>query len=105
MPLLQTNRRRAGAIALAAALAAPCEGLRQWAYNCPAGVLTVCEGHTGPDVVKGRKYSLAECEAYMTADMTKPINIVESCAPGLPQEVLAAFGDATFNIGSTIACN
>lgn len=99
------HRRKAGAIALAAAIAAPCEGLRQWAYYCPAGVLTVCEGHTGADVAKGRQYSLAECAAYMTADMTKAVEAVERCAPGLPQEVLAAFGDATFNLGSTIACN
>jgi lysozyme len=105
MSFLQTNRRKAGAIAMAAAIAAPCEGLRQWAYYCPAGVLTVCEGHTGPDVMRGRKYSLAECDAFMSADMKKAIDVVERCVPGLPQEVLAAFGDAVFNLGGTIACN
>lgn len=97
--------RRARAVALAIAIAAPAEGLRQYAYYDPPGILTVCAGHTGPDVVKGEKYSLAECDAYLNDDMHKAIRIVERCAPGLPTHVLAAFADATFNTGGTIACD
>lgn len=97
--------RKAAAMALAVAIAGPAEGLRQWAYRDPVGILTVCEGHTGPDVVAGKKYSLAECRALMTADMTKAIDQVDRCAPGLPVEVLASFSDAVFNMGPTIACN
>lgn len=93
------------AAALAAAIATPAEGLRQLAYYDPPGILTVCRGHTGPDVVKGRKYSLAECDAFMTEDMKKAVAAVDRCQPGLPVEVLAAFADATFNMGPTIACN
>lgn len=93
------------AAAIAVAIAAPAEGLRQFAYYDPPGILTVCRGHTGPDVVKGNKYSLEECDALMTEDMRKAVKAVDSCAPGLPVEVLAAFSDATFNIGETVACN
>ena len=105
MPLIpDQHRKKAAAAALAVAIAAPAEGIRQWAYYDPPGILTVCEGHTGADVVKGKKYSLAECRAYLTDDMRKAIDWVDRCQPGLPVEILAAFGDATFNIGATVAC-
>lgn len=97
--------RRRGALLLAVALAAPAEGLRQKAYFCPAGVVTICFGHTGRDVNLGMVYSLDQCRALLDADMLKAIDQVEKCVPGLPEKVLAAFADATFNMGPTIACN
>ena len=99
------KRRIAAATALATALAIPAEGLRQFAYRDPPGILTVCYGHTGSDVVAGRKYSLAECNQFLTDDMRTAIDIVERCAPGLPEKPLAAFADATFNIGSRLVCD
>lgn len=98
------GRRIAAATALATAIAIPAEGLRQWAYLDPPGILTVCYGHTG-GVVKGRKYSLAECKQYLSEDMSRAVNSVESCVPGLPENVLAAFSDAAFNIGPRVACD
>jgi GH24 family phage-related lysozyme (muramidase) len=38
------TRRRSAAAALAVAIAIPAEGLRQWAYYDPPGILTVCYG-------------------------------------------------------------
>lgn len=75
------------------------------AYYDPPGILTVCDGHTGPDVVKGKVYSLAECDAFLNADMRKAVATVDRCVPGLPPNVLAAFSDAVFNMGPTIACD
>ena len=98
------KNRAAIALAIATALAIPAEGLRQWAYKCPAGVVTVCYGHTG-SVIRGKKYTLDECKALLDADMLKAVQEVEQCQPGLPPEVLAAFADATFNIGSRVACD
>ena len=98
------TKRLAVAAALATALAIPAEGLRQYAYYDPPGILTVCYGHTG-DVEKHRKYSLAECEQLLTDDMRTAITAVERCAPGLPENVLAAFADAVYNIGPRIACD
>lgn len=95
--------RRAIALVLATALAVPAEGLRQYAYYDPPGILTVCYGHTG-GVVKGKKYSLAECRNLLNADMLRAVDIVERCVPGLPEKVLAAFADAVFNIGPKVAC-
>ena len=68
-------------------------------------MLTTCFGHTGPDVVKGKKYTLAECNQFLTDDMRTAIDIVERCAPGLPEKPLAAFADATFNLGSRLVCD
>lgn len=99
------QKRIAAATAIATAIAIPAEGLRQIAYYDPPGILTVCMGHTGADIDPKKKYSLAECNQFLTQDMRQAIGEVERCQPGLPAPVLAAFGDAVFNLGSTIACN
>lgn len=103
---MNDKAKRLGVVAaLATAIAVPAEGLRQWAYYDPPGILTVCYGHTGQGVEKGRKYSLEECRAFLTADMMEAVNAVEKCHPGLPENVHAAFADAVFNLGPTVACN
>ncbi|MBU3577563.1 lysozyme [Polynucleobacter sp. UK-Kesae-W10] len=99
------QQKKATAVALATALAVPAEGLRQVAYYDPPGILTVCEGHTGKDIIKGKVYSLAECKAFLSADMQKAVDEVDRCAPDLPDNVLAAFGDAAYNLGPKIACD
>lgn len=98
------KQRITAAAAIASAIAIPAEGLRQYAYYDPPGVLTVCYGST-TNVQKGVKYSLEECKARLDKDMLQAIQTVEQCVPGLPVEVLAAFGDAVYNLGPTIACN
>lgn len=100
-----SSKTKAIALALAIGLAMPAEGLRQYAYYDPPGILTVCRGHTGPDVVKDKKYSIEECDAFMTDDMRKAVVTVDNCQPGLPVEVLAAFADAVFNLGPRIVCD
>lgn len=97
-------KRLTVAAALASAIAIPAEGLRQYAYFDPPGILTVCYGST-TNVVKGKKYSLEECRVRLDADMAQAIEAVERCVPGLPEHVLAAFGDAVYNIGPKIACD
>lgn len=97
--------RRLAIVAAAAALAAPAEGLRQWAYRDPPGILTVCRGHTGPDVDPNRKYSIAECDALLNKDMTKAVDDFLRCVPDAPDSVAIAFSDAVFNLGPTIACD
>lgn len=101
---MSRSKRITAAVAIASAIAIPAEGLRQWAYVDPPGILTVCYGST-TDVVKGKSYSLEECRARLNTDMLEAIEIVDRCVPGLPENVLAAFGDAVYNLGPTIACN
>lgn len=98
------SRRILNAVTIAAAIAIPAEGLRQWAYYDPPGILTVCYGST-TDVQKGRKYSLEECKARLDRDMLIAVKTVETCQPGLPENVLAAFADAVYNLGPRVACD
>ncbi len=102
---MEPDQRKALITAIAIALAAPAEGLRQWAYYDPPGILTVCYGHTGEDVDKNKLYPLTECKWLLTKDMAEAVETVERCHPGLPLPVAAAFSDAVFNIGPTVACN
>lgn len=105
MTMKNSTKRITAATALATAIAIPAEGLRQYAYYDPVSVLTVCYGTTGPEVVKGKKYSFEECRAMLDRDMLEAVNQVERCVPGLPDNVLAAFADAVYNIGPKIACS
>lgn len=92
------------ALALAIVIAVPAEGLRQYAYYDPPGILTACYGST-TQVVKGKRYSLEECEGRLNKDMLAAIDQVDRCVPGLPAPALAAFGDAVYNMGPAIVCN
>lgn len=103
--MADNTSRKGAALLIALALAAPAEGLRRVAYYDPPGVLTVCRGHTGPDVAKNRVYSLKECDALFDDDMRKAVDAVDACVPNLPTPVLAAFADAGYNMGKTIACD
>lgn len=45
------------------------EGVRYEPYRDVAGVLTVCYGHTGVDIVPGKRYTQAECKAILDKDL------------------------------------
>lgn len=98
----------AAVLVLAAGLIARWEGLRYEAYPDPAtggAPWTVCYGHTGPDVVRGKKYTRAECDALLDADMRKANGYVRRCvARGMPVGVEAALTSLTFNVGPVAVC-
>ncbi len=61
-----------GAAAMAAVLIQWHEGVRYVPYADPGdGRLTVCYGHTGPDIVAGKRYSPGECQALLRTDQAK----------------------------------
>src|SRR6478609_8953189 len=90
-------------LALAGGLIAKWEGVRYEAYPDPAtggAPWTVGYGHAGPDVVRGRKYTLAECKALLDADMREAAGIVQRCVGrDMPQGVFASLISLTFNVG------
>lgn len=45
------------------------EELRLKAYRCPAGVLTIGWGHTGPEVTEGLTWTAAQCETAFQMDL------------------------------------
>lgn len=64
-----------GAIAIASALITGptgndgLEGVRYNPYQDVVGVWTVCYGHTGKDIMLGKKYTEAECRALLSKDL------------------------------------
>ena len=85
------------------------EGVRFQPYRDVVGVLTVCIGHTGPDIVPGKTYSKAECEALFASDMATVVDgpLSECLHPPKPlaPEVVVTVRDFTFNVGGRAACN
>lgn len=47
------------------------EGCRLEAYKCPAGVLTIGYGHTGPDVAPGKRITPTEADTLFDRDIEK----------------------------------
>ena len=97
-------QRKAAALAVATALAIPAEGIFTRWYFDPVGIATVCVGHT-KNVDKSKVYTVAECKALLNKEMGDVVSRLDSCRPGLPINVLAAFADASFNVGEHIACD
>lgn len=99
----------AGGLAAVLVLAAPLimrwEGVRYTPYQDVVGVWTVCYGHTGPDVVPGKKYTIEECKALLDEDMAEANAYVRKCIPvPMLAQVEAAITDLVFNVGPKGAC-
>jgi lysozyme len=96
----------AGLMALALTVVTPQlqnrEGTRYQAYRDIGHVLTVCSGHTGPDVVVGKVYTSGECAALTSADAEKAASGVLKYSPQLiyhPMQLAAAIS-YSYNAGA-----
>ena len=70
--ILQAVAAGASAAVLAGILITHHEGRVYMPYRDPGnGTLTVCDGHTGPDIIPGKRYSDAECDALLAQDTAK----------------------------------
>lgn len=77
------------------------EGIRNTPYHDIRGVLTVCSGHTGPDVVVGKVYSNAQCSSLTDQDAAKASAGVLKISPQLkyhPMQLAAAIS-FSYNVG------
>lgn len=82
------------------------EGTRNTAYDDVAGILTVCNGHTGRDVVKGRVYSAQECTALLERDLKVHREGVYRCTNvQLTPYQFDAFTLFAYNVGVANYCN
>jgi lysozyme len=78
------------------------EGLRLKAYRDPVGILTIGYGHTGPDVSEGKKITVDEAEALLSADAAHACDSVLQLTDGnVSQGQLDALTDFVFNLGSS----
>ena len=76
------------------------EGCELKAYTCPAGVLTIGYGHTGPDVYAGMEISTAEAEELLKTDLIKFERVVDNAVTvPIKQCQFDALTSFTYNCG------
>lgn len=77
------------------------EGCQLKAYRCPANVLTIGYGHTGPDVTEGLIITQAQADKLLKLDMERFEKAVESCVKiPLEQGQFDALVAFSFNVGA-----
>lgn len=77
------------------------EGTKFIPYHDVGGILTVCSGHTGPDVVVKKVYTPAECDTLTETDAQKAAAGVLKVSPQLlyhPVQLAAAIS-FSYNVG------
>jgi len=91
----------AAAIALAVPLIAQWEGHRNHVYRDIAGVLTVCNGHTGRDIVVNKVYTDDECNVLLADDIKSTVDGVLRVTPKIEDKtyILASVVSFSYNIG------
>lgn len=95
----------ASVLALVVGLVAYWEGYRPKPYRDVVGVLTVCYGHTGPDIIAGKVYTRSECDTLLERDLAEANDHVHHCiGRPMPRHVEAALTSAAFNIGPRVVC-
>ncbi len=77
------------------------EGSKSFPYHDIAGILTVCTGHTGPDVVPNKYYPPSQCAALTRQDLDKAAKGVLATSPQLTYHTmqLAAAISFSYNVG------
>lgn len=94
----------AAILALTAVFIKPWEGRKYTPYRDIVGVLTVCDGHTGKDIVQ-KRYTDAECDAFLKKDLEIAHSAVAKCITiELKPYEESALTSAAFNIGPKVVC-
>ena len=95
----------AATLLLAASFIKPWEGTIPEAYYDIVGVLTICTGHTGPDVYEGQVVTQARCDALLVSDIGKVYTQIARCAKRevTPNQAVSLLS-LGFNIGGGAMC-
>lgn len=98
-----------GAIAIATVMLSGPDGLegrKHVAYRDVVGVITVCDGHTGADIVWGKTYSDAECDVLTRTDLQRIARQVDPHikVPTTDTQRAAVYSFA-YNVGANAAIN
>lgn len=98
-----------GAIAIATVMLSDNGGLegREYVpYKDVVGIITVCDGHTGKDIIPNKRYSDAECDALTKADLER---IAKQVNPSIKVKTtetqLAAIYSFSYNVGANAFIN
>lgn len=96
-----------GAIAIASALITGptgndgLEGVRYNPYQDVVGVWTVCYGHTGKDIMLGKKYTEAECRALLNKDLNTVARQIDPyIQKPIPVTMRGALYSFAYNVGA-----
>lgn len=78
------------------------EGRAYEPYKDVAGVWTVCDGHTGADIVKGKTYTDRECDRLLLQDL-KPVKKLVDGLVSVPlnEYQRASLYSFTYNVGTS----
>jgi lysozyme len=96
----------AAVLVIAGAIVGRWEGTRYSVYFDVAGNPTVCTGHLLPkNADVSRKYTKAECDALLAADLAEADAALTRCLPmPMLDHIHAALLSATFNLGPQVVC-
>lgn len=76
------------------------EGRTYKAYQDVAGVRTVCDGHTGSDIISGRQYSDSDCDRLLQNDLRSVKKVVDGVVKvPLSEYQRASLYSFAYNIG------
>lgn len=89
-----------GAIAGAALMIKDSEGRQYKPYVDPVGVLTVCDGITGKDVIPNKKYTDNECDLLLAKHIKiAEIAVNRQVKSPINEFIKASLIDFTYNLG------
>lgn len=96
-----------GAIAIASSLITGptgndgLEGVRYVPYTDVVGIRTVCYGHTGNDIMTGKRYTEAECKELLNKDLnTIARQINPYITANIPETTRGALYSFAYNVGA-----
>lgn len=76
------------------------EGFSAKAYKCPAGILTIGYGHTGPEVRMGMVMNMANAEIVLASDLQSAERaVIRNIKRPLTDNQFASLVSFTFNLG------
>ncbi|WP_313752340.1 lysozyme [Mixta calida] len=71
-------------------------------YKDVVGVWTVCDGHTGTDIIQGKRYTDQECDRLLWQDLQSVRKTVDSLVKvPLSEYQRAALYSFTYNVGTS----
>jgi len=73
-------------------------------YKDPIGILTSCYGHTGPELRMGQKFTKAQCEDQLYADLLKHADDIDCVKVPITTGQTVGYISFSYNVGKKKFC-